>query len=101
MLLIDMGKVVGKQKALYKRITAILWEDWDPIGVNDGKNKWDDEYDCYVSHIFRLAIEGADAVRIAGSLSSSIQQNMGLSVDKERNLIVAKIICRARAEILG
>jgi hypothetical protein len=40
----------------------------DPIGVKDGKNDRDDEYDSYVTHIFRLAIKGKDASSITSSL---------------------------------
>ncbi len=25
----------SKQKELYKKVDEILWNDWDPIGVND------------------------------------------------------------------
>ena len=40
-----------KEKELFKEIAKILLEEWDPIGVNDGDNEWDDEYDSYVPHI--------------------------------------------------
>ncbi len=64
-------KLSADEKRLYRRIAEILWEEWDPIGVNDGENKGDDEYENYVPHIFRLTLEGNHPRRIAGSLSSS------------------------------
>lgn len=96
-----MNKLSSNQKAFYKEVAKILWEKWDPIGVNDGENEWDDEYDSYVPHIFRLAIEGKDAERIASSLSASTDQNMGLGSDPEQDLKVAKLIVKAKVEMLG
>ncbi|WP_417442075.1 hypothetical protein [Idiomarina sp.] len=96
-----MSKLSTEQEALYSAIAEILWEKWDPIGVNDGDNGWDDEYDGYVPHIFRLALEGNDAIRIASSLTSSVEQNIGLGPDKASDLKVANLIVQAKQEIIG
>jgi hypothetical protein len=96
-----MDKLSQDQKALFKRVKKILWEKWDPIGVNDGDNEWNDEYDSYAPHIFRLALEGKDAISIAGSLSLSVEQNMGLSSNKEHDMKVANLIIKAKEEIIG
>jgi len=85
---------------LYDRIAKILWEKWDPIGVYEADGEWDDEYDSYVPHIFRLAIEGKDAIHIANSLSSSTKQNIGLEPQKGHDLHVAKLIIEAKHEII-
>ncbi len=69
--------------------------------MNDGDNEWDDEYDSYVPHIFRLALEGNDAIRIACSLTSAVEQNIGLGPNKESDLKVAKLIVQAKKEIIG
>lgn len=91
----------AKQKELYKAIASILWHDWDPIGVNDGKNEWDDEYDSYVPHLFQLVLKDKDASNIAQYLSSSIKQNMGRSVSEQHNLEIAHKIVGAKKHILG
>ena len=96
-----MNQLNLKQKEFYKIISKILWEKWDPIGINDGDNEFDDEYDSYVPHIYRLAIEGHDAIRIASSLSSTIEQNIGLSASKEHDLKVGELIVNAKCEIFG
>ena len=96
-----MKKLSATQKEFYKEVARILWEKWDPIGVNDGENEWDDEYESYVPHIFRLAIEGKDAIRIASSLSSSAELNMGLSPSREHDLKIAHVILKKKLEILG
>ena len=95
-----MNKLNKKQKELLAKVKEILWVSWDPIGVNDGENEWNDEYDSYASHIFRLVIERKDAQRIAQSLSMSISQNMGLSPNKEHDLSVAIKIIKAKEAIL-
>ena len=88
---------------LWNRIKNILWEKWDPIGVYESNAEWDDEYDSYVPHIFRLAIEGQDQVRIANSLSDSATLNMGLSKTKQNahEMNIAKLIIEAKIELLG
>ncbi|MDX5993948.1 hypothetical protein [Ectopseudomonas alcaliphila] len=96
------NKLSSKEKELWNRISKILWKNWDPIGVYEEDSEWDDEYDSYVPHIFRLAVEGCDHIRIAASLTSTIRQNIGLSAtgNSEHDISVAKLIVSARQEIL-
>lgn len=90
-----------EERRLFEEIAGILWNDWDPIGVNDGENEWNDEYDSYVPHIFRLALEGKNASRIALFLSSTIEQNIGLSASTQYDLEVANKIVEAKIRICG
>jgi len=71
--------------------------------VYEPDSEWDNEYNSYVPHIFRLAIEGRDHVHIAGSLALTATQNMGLSPshNKHHELHVAKLIIQAKEELLG
>lgn len=99
-----MSKKLSRQeKELWERIRSILWEKWDPIGVYEPDSECDDEYDSYVPHIFRLAIKGCDHIRIAASLTATINQNIGPSAaDKnEHDLHIAKLIVSAKKELLG
>ncbi|PKM33141.1 MAG: hypothetical protein CVV08_08190 [Gammaproteobacteria bacterium HGW-Gammaproteobacteria-12] len=57
------NKLSSKEKELWNRISKILWKNWDPIGVYEEDSEWDDEYDSYVPHIFRLAVEGCDHIQ--------------------------------------
>jgi hypothetical protein len=93
-------KLPPDQLELYKIIDEILWADWNPIGVNDSPEARD-EYQSYLPHIFRLAIEGKDAERISASLIATIETNMGLSANKEHILNVAKKIVSAKKSIIG
>ena len=91
----------SKQKLLYKSIANILWKNWDPIGVYEADADWSDEYDSYVPHIYRLALKGEDAVRIAQSLTLSATQNIGFGASPEHDLFVAKLIIKSKIELLG
>jgi len=96
-----MGKKLPPdQLKLYKEIDEILWRYWDPIGVNDCEEARD-EYHSYLPHIFRLAIEGADAYRISSSLIATIETNIGLGADREHNQNIAEKIVKAKNEIIG
>ena len=96
-----MKKLNNKQKILFQKISKILWEKWDPIGVYNTEDEWCDEYDSYVPHIFRLTIENNDAIRIANSLSSTVKNDIGLGANTAHDLKVAKLIVEAKKEIIG
>lgn len=97
----SMGKKLPPDElALYNAIDEILWKDWDPIGVNDMPEARD-EYQSYLPHIFRLAIEGKDAEHISSSLIATIEGNIGLCADKEHCLKVAKKIVAAKNEFIA
>lgn len=100
---INMSQFTAKQAKLWKEIQRILWEKWDPIGVYEEDGEWDDEYDCYVPHIFSMAIEGKDHVSIAAYLTSTIKQNMGLSRGhgESHDLKIAKLIVQTKEEAVG
>ncbi len=74
--------MTARQKYIFKTIDEILWNDWDPIGVNDsGVGR--DEYQNYVSGIFKLVMEGADKVKIANRLFQLETVSIGLPGNKE------------------
>ena len=57
-------------------IRRILWEDWDPIGVNQsGPN---DEYDSYAFQVFAMLNEGSGETQVADYLKWAATGNMGL-----------------------
>jgi len=58
--------MTSEQKELYKAIDEILWNDWDPIGINDIAPR--DEYQSYTPTIFSLKINEADTETIAKKL---------------------------------
>lgn len=70
-------KLSQEHKLLYKAIDDILWNDWDPIGVND-IDEVRDEYQSYTPHIFSLVIHGADKIKLTKHLYEIETANMGM-----------------------
>lgn len=66
--LTDFHKLLKKEEPtnLYEAIDLILWNDWDPIGINDIAPR--DEYQGYTPAIFKLKTNGADTETIAKKL---------------------------------
>lgn len=88
-----MKKLSAKQRQLFNEIDKILWEDWDPIGVNDIEEARD-EYQSYTPHIFSLVIQGADKVKIKKHLSQLEKNDMGFGSSNNENIekVVDKIL---------
>lgn len=82
-----------KQKQLYNRIDEILWNDWDPIGIND--TEISDEYQGYIPHIFSLVTQNADKIKIAEHLYRLETIDLGLSGNNKRCEEIAKKIIDA------
>jgi hypothetical protein len=87
--------MTSEQKQLYKRIDEILWNDWDPIGVNDNENVRD-EYQSYTPHVFSLTIQGADKTKIAEHLYKIETIDMGVSGNMQHCEKIAQKILEAR-----
>ena len=77
-----------ENKALDKAIDEILWNDWDPIGVNGVGPR--DEYQGYTNNIFSLKINGANREAIAQKLYEIETITIGLSGDWSRCITVAE-----------
>lgn len=88
-----MGKLTAE-------VASILWNEWDPIGVNDGENPWDDEYESYVPQVVQCVLDGADDTRLAALLSSFITQGMAMSTHcPDHDLKVARKILKTKHHI--
>jgi hypothetical protein len=72
-----MVKANGR-KRLYQAVCAVLFHEWDPIGVR-GNALAADEYDSYAPAVCRMLAEGADEVRLAAHLWRLRTNAMGLS----------------------
>lgn len=77
------------KKELWIKVNKILWEEWDPIGVNDYGGP-DDEYRGYVPSIIKLLEDNADESRIAKLLHQHANVNIGLSTSLTDHLEIAK-----------
>jgi hypothetical protein len=72
-------------------IRAVLFEDWDPIGVNENQNLRD-EYDSYIAPVYRLLSEGASAEEITDYLFK-LEHDLGMPAKSKDHLplIVRKL----------
>lgn len=77
-----------EHKTLYKRVDEILWNDWDPIGVNDIAPR--DEYQSYVPEIFSLLIQNKTDKEISDRLYKIETEIIGVLGSREHCLIIAK-----------
>ena len=59
-----------------KQIHDVLWNDWDPIGVNDAAPE--DEYDSYIGGVYRLLVSGCCRDSIVKHLAGIEIDKMGL-----------------------
>jgi hypothetical protein len=71
-----------KQSKVYEEVDRILWEDWDPIGVNELGGP-DDEYRGYVPSIVKRLLNGGDEHNVSKLLHQHANGSMGLSTKIE------------------
>ncbi len=92
-LVTDFHKLLKYEEPtnLYEAIDLILWNDWDPIGINDIAPR--DEYQGYTPTIFRLKTSGADKEAIAKTLHEIETVTIGVVGDIEHcRQVAVKII---------
>ncbi len=75
------------QKELWIEIDKILWNDWDPIGVNNIAS--DDEYRGYVYEIKKNLNNNITKIELIELLYYFANDTMGLSTTKEDHYCVA------------
>jgi hypothetical protein len=71
----DDGKIQGAKRQAGNQ--QVLWEVWDPIGVNSDP-KARDEYSFYVNGIFELLEAGASDEELAEKLLFNVTERMEL-----------------------
>lgn len=83
---------LAKDLIIYKKLDDILWNDWNPIGINDSASR--DEYSVYVQGVFKLKKENADRMKIGKRLLELETNSMGMKGDLDNCLIVADKILK-------
>jgi hypothetical protein len=74
-----------------ERIERLLWEEWDPIGVNETDCP-NDEYDSYAIQVFSKLKSGVNVRELEAYLDWADSENMGLSGLPGRNREIAQRI---------
>ena len=78
-------------KILYQKIDEILWNDWDPIGVNDTPEARD-EYHSYIFELIDMKKNRATPGEITNHLHRIEFEHIGLFGELERCRVVAEKI---------
>lgn len=89
-----------KNQELYDAVDKILWEEWDPLGVNDIDDARD-EYYSYIPRITKFLIEGRDQYKLTQHLYDLTTIAMGGLGDKARDRTVSKLLVDAKTKIIG
>ena len=85
-----MEENIELAESLYKRISVILLKEWDPSGVQDFPEAFD-EYDSYVMPLYKMLIDKKPLQDIFEYLVWAESQHMGLSiVDRQHTHLVAE-----------
>lgn len=76
---------------LIAEVDSVLWEVWDPIGINDAPEARD-EYTSYAPGVAQLLRSGASDAEIERHLATIILESMGMSwvnPDRARRTLAA------------
>ena len=88
------------RNSLYSEVDWILWNDWDPIGVNDYGGP-SDEYTGYVPQIYKLLTDLKAETEIAEHLDLIATDKMGLNSNPKENQRIARLLIEKREEYKG
>jgi hypothetical protein len=83
-----------KAKRIHPAICKVLWEEWDPIGVNTNPKAFG-EYDSYADGVYALLTRGASDGEIIHHLRHIQTVNMGLRPPSMEHL--AAVVSALRA----
>jgi hypothetical protein len=81
-------------KRMLDAVRRVLWQTWDPIGVNDHADV-STEYDSYAPTIVRMLLQDCTAHDLERHLSTLETDSMGLaprSTSAARNATVAALL---------
>lgn len=90
---------MDSEKELYKIIDKILWEDWDPIGINTSQ-KARNEYYGYIPEILSLILNNSSVEEITDKLDYFSHLRMGLDSNKNHCKEIAEKIISERNKLL-
>ena len=89
------SKLPPEELELYKRCDEVLHYIWDPIGVA-GAPGARDEYDSYLSQVFKLLRDGAQGEEIADYLVRVETESMGMATSRTRAQNTATVLLEWR-----
>jgi hypothetical protein len=91
-------QLLPKQLELYRGIDEILWNDWDPIGINLLPSNRS-EYQSYIPVIFSMVMKNASGLELEQYLDEVVKNRMGLRSSKKSNKPVAEKIISLKNQL--
>ena len=93
-----MNSEEHRARYIKDRISTILYEDWDPLGLKDVAPS--DEYDSYVGGLYRLLASGASCEQVAEHLAELERGVLGRpGAIADRNMAAARKLCELDVRI--
>lgn len=90
--MVNAGGTMGSETRLLRAVNDILFDEWDPIGINE-YFKCRDEYASYAPTILRILLSGGDEHKLTTHLCELQRVSMGLSkIDEEVNRRIARLL---------
>jgi hypothetical protein len=80
--------LTGLDKSYYSALDDLLYDEWDPLGVNDSAPR--DEYSSYAYPLYHLSRTGFSEVEIVGYLNQVSLKWFGQEPNLELNSCIAK-----------
>ena len=80
--------LTGLDKNYYSALDDLLYDEWDPLGVNDSAPR--DEYSSYAYPLYHLSRTGCSEVEIVGYLNQVSLKWFGREPNLDLNSRVAK-----------
>lgn len=93
-----MSNLSDKAQRYHSSIREILLKEWDPIGVGH-LNEAEDEYDAYVTEVYRLVSRRATANQILDYLWWVETEHMALCGDRQRTEKIAERLATLPCQI--
>ena len=87
-----------RKNKFYSSIDKIVWEKWDPIGINNNLNIRN-EYYGYIPIIFEKALNSNDEKELANVLFSIETDRIGLDGNYEKCLMISKEILKEKGKV--
>ena len=81
----------ARAREIQQEISQILFECWDPIGLNDVLPR--DEYDAYVGMVYRALFNGKRELGIVRLLTEIEDSHIGLRASYAEKQEAAKLLC--------
>ena len=91
-------QLLPKQLELYQAIDEILWNEWDPIGINLLPSRRD-EYNEYIAVIFNLVMKNVTELELEEYLDEVVRNRMGLRSHKQSNKPIAEKIIEMKNQL--